>query len=61
MRERDGERDGEREADIEERQGMFAEAFSQTEGFILSNPPPPPPPPHTHTHTHPLFSLSVSQ
>ncbi len=50
------EREKEREADIEERQGMFAEAFSQSEGFILSNPPPP-----THTPSLPLLSLSVSQ
>lgn len=48
------EREKEREADKEERQGMFAEAFSQSEGFILSNPPP------THPPTHPLFLSSPS-
>ncbi len=55
------EREKEREADIEERQGMFAEAFSQSEGFILSTPPPNTP---THPPTSlssPLLSLSVSQ
>ncbi len=55
------EREKEREADIEERQGMFAEAFSQSEGFILSKaPPPPPPPPNTHTLSSSPLPLCVT-